>query len=91
MDAEQKLIAHIELGDRVRLLIEEPAVQRFFADEREERVRKMIAAPVEDDATRRAAAIEIAALDRLQKHLTDCVVRGRRSSEALDKMRLKNA
>lgn len=64
MTPEKRLTA-IETGRRLRMFVQDEAIVRWFECERLQLIAEMIGADPADDDSRRAAALQIRALDGL--------------------------
>lgn len=79
-----KLIAHADAGKRMQIFLDDPVIQAFLDNRRRDLMSEMLNAKIEDDATRRNAALSIRALDDLKTFLTNAVTNGNRARAALD-------
>lgn len=78
---EDRQFDQIQRGLAARRLMEDDVVLGWFDAERTRHVETMIAAKPEDDAGRRAAALQLQALDELKRHLTTEGTLGRKQQE----------
>lgn len=87
LDKETKILKwrqHLDAAETMRAIMEHPAYAGFFNAYDAEITNKMRNAVIEDDATRRAAAIELSILNKLRQHLADVAQRGERAKRELD-------
>ena len=89
-DVVVKLRAHLEAGDTLKPILEHPATAGFFNAEIARLTMKMRDAVIEDDATRRNAAIELNILGKFRMHLTDVAHRAQRARAELEKLEKQN-
>ena len=81
-----KLQGHLEAGETLRPILEHPATAGFFNAEIARLTDKMRDAVIEDDATRRNAAIELNILGKFRMHLSDVAHRADRARLELEKL-----
>ena len=85
-DKTMRLRQHADLALDLERLIESPAIVGFFKAQRDATIATMASAKIEDDTSRRNAAIMLAVINDLEKHLSDCVTRGKRAAAELKKL-----
>ncbi len=74
-----------EKGLAAKRIVEDEIIQAWFSDERGRAAERMIAAPVSDDQSRRDAALDIQALDRLWRHLETEAGQGMAALKTIEK------
>lgn len=79
----ERLLA--EKGLAAKRIIEDDVVRAWFSDERERAAERMISAAVSDDQTRRDAALDVKALERLWRHLEVEAGQGVAALKAIEK------
>jgi hypothetical protein len=85
-----RLRGHLEAADTLRGLLEHPAYYGFFTAYEADIMRKMRDAIIEDDASRRAAAVELSILNKFRMHLADVATRGDRARKELERLEAKS-
>ena len=85
-DKTTRLRQHADLALDLERLIQSPALSGFFKAQRDQTLAAMASAKIEDDVSRRNAAIMLAVINDLEKHLSDCVTRGKRALADLKKL-----
>lgn len=78
---EERSQDQINRGLAADRLITDDVVIAWFASEHKRLVEEMIRAPIDDDTTRRAAAVRLQALNDLKSHLTNEATFGRKELE----------
>ena len=82
----EKCRMHAEAADALRPLLENPACVLWFHEYEQAIVAKMATARIDDDITRRNAAITLAVFRDFRKHLHDCATRGVRAAKVMKKI-----
>ena len=85
-DKTTRLRQHADLALDLERLLESPAIIGFFRSQRDQTIAAMASAKIDDDVSRRNAAIMLAVINDLEKHLGDCVTRGKRALVDLKKL-----
>ena len=85
-DKTVRLRQHADLALDLERLLESPAIIGFFRSQRDQTIAAMASAKIDDDVSRRNAAIMLAVIHDLEKHLADCVTRGKRALVDLKKL-----
>ena len=85
-DKTTRLRQHADLALDLERLLESPAIIGFFRSQRDQTIAAMASAKIDDDVSRRNAAIMLAVINDLEKHLGDCVTRGKRAFADLKKL-----
>jgi hypothetical protein len=78
---EQRQQEQIDRGLAAGRLIEDQVVIDWFGREERRLVEAMVSAPVDDDGTRRTAAVTLKLLKDLRSHLSTEATLGRREQE----------
>lgn len=87
IDVDDKIVrlrGHLDAAETLRGLMQHPAYSGFFNDYELQLTRRMRDAIIEDDATRRSAAIELSILNKFRMHLSDVATRGDRARRELE-------
>ena len=77
---------HAEAADALRPLLENPACVLWFHEYEQAIIARMATARIDDDVTRRNAAITLAVFKDFRQHLTDCATRGVRAAKVMKKI-----
>ena len=80
-DRLDRLVAAVDVAERLRALIDDPAVQRFFEHEERRHVEQALTAA--DDTARLSALTDARAVRALRTHLRGLIADGARSAEKL--------
>jgi hypothetical protein len=89
LDKDAKILKwrqHLDAAETMRAIMEHPAYAGFFNAYDAEITNKMRNAVIEDDTTRRNAAIELMVLNKFRSHLADVAQRGERAKRELEAM-----
>ena len=86
-EKQHALLRQAERGRVVRSLLEDDSFKGLVSDLREELIEGMIAVTPEDDALRRSFAFQIAALDKLVRHLQSFAGIGDKALDQLNKLK----
>jgi hypothetical protein len=84
-DKDVRLAKKRDIGERMRVFVEDPDIKAWFDDAKARQVQAMLAAAPCDDEKRRAAALQINAIEALWGFLRRAATEGQQAANEIDK------
>ena len=88
-DKEQRLRAKADIGERLRLFYEDPAIIAWFRQAEQDLISQMIDAAPEDDEKPRGARLQLKAMKALWLFIGRAASEGKHAMQELDRIAKK--